>query len=351
MSRLLQFVPTLEPGAVGAHALELARLCDELGVETAIYAEHVREPWSDRGRDYRSYRGRPGDVLLYHVAIGSNVADFVRDRSETLVVDHHNITPASYFAAWEPAVVHGISWGRRQLADLAPRTTLGVADSGFNQRELDDLGYARTATAPILLDTSTFDRSVDPQAVELLRRTGPVWLFVGRVAPHKAQHDLVKAFWAFRSTYAPDAVLRIVGGSSSDRYVEALRDLVGALQLEDAVELCGSVSDAELGAHYAAADVFVCLSDHEGFCVPLLEAMHHGVPIVAHAATAVPETLGRSGLLLPGKGAAVVAAAVQRVLTDDALRGAVVAAGRQRLRDFSLDAARRRWREVLEPLL
>ena len=351
MTRLLQFVPTLEPGAVGAHTLELARLCDDMGVEHEVYAEHVREPWSDRGRDYRSYRGRAGDVLLYHVAIGSNVADFVRERTETLVVDHHNITPASFFAAWEPAVVHGISWGRKQLGDLAPRTTLGIADSGFNQRELDALGYASTVTAPILLDTSTFDRAVDPNAVERLRRPAPVWLFVGRVAPHKAQHDVIKAFWAYRSTYAPDAVLRIVGGSSSDRYVDALRDLVAALQLEDAVELCGSVSDAELAAHYEAADVFVCLSDHEGFCVPLLESMHHGVPIVAYAATAVPETLGAGGVLLPGKGAAVVAAAVQRVLTDDALRDAVVAAGRRRLEDFSLDATRRRWREVLEPLL
>jgi glycosyltransferase involved in cell wall biosynthesis len=224
-ARLLQFVPTLEPGAVGAHALELGRLCGEMGVETEVFAEHVREPWSGRGRDFREYgrgvRARPDDVLLYHVAIGSTVADFVAGRPERLAVDHHNITPAAFFAPWEPAVMHGISWGRNQLAELASRTTLGVADSDFNRGELDQLGYERTATAPILLDTSTFDRDADPAALDRLTHDGPVWLFVGRVAPHKAQHDLIKAFWAYRAAYEPTAVLRVVGSSSSDRYVDA----------------------------------------------------------------------------------------------------------------------------------
>jgi glycosyltransferase involved in cell wall biosynthesis len=348
VTRLLQFVPTLEAGAIGAHTLEIARLCDDLGVDNAVYTEHDR---LGGALDYRGYKGRPGDVLLYHVAIGSNVADFVRQRPEPLVVDHHNITPASFFAPWEPPVVHGISWGRKQLAELADRCHLGLADSDFNRGELDHLGYARTATAPILLDTSTFEREVDDAAVERLRHDGTVWLFVGRVAPHKAQHDLVKAFWAYRAAYDPDAQLRIVGGSSSPSYSDALWETVVALHLDDAVVVTGSVSDAELAAHYRSADAFVCLSEHEGFCVPLLEAMHHRLPIVAFASTAVPETLAGSGLVLPSKGAGTVATGVHRVLTDGSLRDRLVAAGRRRLDDFSLERTRLVWREALEPVL
>lgn len=355
MTALHQFTPTLEPGAVGAHTLEVKRLCDELGIPSTIFAGNTREVWAGKGQDHRDYGrsvpARPGDVLLYHVAIGSPVADFVAARPEPLVVDHHNITPASYFADWEPDVVHGIAWGRNQLAALAARTTLGLADSGFNRGELDQLGYGRTAVAPILLDTTQFERTVDEAALARLAGTGTAWLFVGRVAPHKCQHDLIKAFSAYRRVYDPTAVLRIVGASSSDRYVDALRGLVRALQLEDAVDLVGGVSDGELAAHYRAADVFVCLSEHEGFCVPLLEAMHHRLPIVAFASTAVPETLGAGGLCLPGKSPATVAAAVDRVTADAGLRASLVAAGTRRLADFDLSVTRQTWRQAIESVV
>ena len=347
-----QFVPTLEPGAVGAHVLEIKRLCDELGIASHTFAEHVRDPWGQHGRDFRDYgRAVPAqadDVLLYHVAIGSVVADFVLARPERLVVDHHNITPASWFASWEPAVVHGIAWGRNQLAQLASRSSLGLADSAFNQRELDELGYVRTGVAPILLDTAQFDREIDADTLERLRVPGTVWLFVGRVAPHKCQHDLIQAFSVYRRVYDPDAVLRIVGRSSSDHYLAALRELIAALDLEGAVELLDDVDGDELPAHYRAADVFVCLSEHEGFCVPLLEAMHHSLPVVAYASTAVPETLGDGGVCLPGKSPTTVAAAVHRVVDDPVLRAGLAAAGVVRLADFDLAVTRRTWTAALE---
>jgi glycosyltransferase involved in cell wall biosynthesis len=346
-----QFVPTLEPGAVGQHLLEVQRLCRELGVASEVFTEFVAPPMRGLGRDFREYRGAAGDVLLYHVAIGSPVGDFVAARPEPLVVDHHNITPAAYYLDWEPPVVHGIAWGRSQLAALAPRTTLGLADSGFNRSELDALGYRRTQVAPILLDTSTFDREIDEAAVDRLAHAGAAWLFVGRLAPNKCQHDLIKAFAAYRRVYDPAAVLRIVGGSSSDRYLDALQRLVRGLHLQGAVELTGGVSDAELAAHYRSADVFVCVSEHEGFCVPLLEAMHHGVPIVAYGAAAVPETLGAGGLCLPTKAPTTVAAAVDRVLGDRALRAQLVAAGRARLDDFALARSRATWRTAIEEVL
>jgi glycosyltransferase involved in cell wall biosynthesis len=351
VSALHQFVPVLEPGAIGAHALEVQRLCRDLGLASEIYADGMHPAWPGRSQPLKAYRGAPGDTLLYHVAIGSPVADFVAGRAEPLVVDHHNITPAEFFAEWEPPVVHGIAWGRHQLAELAGRATAGLADSDFNRGELDDLGYPRTRTAPILLDTSQFERDVDEAALARLSHTGTAWLFVGRVSPHKCQHDVIKAFAAYRRVYDPGAVLRIVGGSSSDRYVAALHRLVDGLGLAGAVELAGGVSDGELAAHYRSADVFVCLSEHEGFCVPLLEAWHHQVPIVAYSSTAVPETLGAGGLCLPGKSASTVAAAVHKVASEPALRAALVSAGTTRLADFDLAGTRATWRSAIESVV
>jgi glycosyltransferase involved in cell wall biosynthesis len=349
--RVLQFVPTLEPGAVGAHLLQVRRLLEDKGVTTESYTEHLRPAMAGRAVDFRSYRARKDDLILYHVAIGSPVADFVRDQPATLALDHHNITPPHFWAGWEPHVVGATAWARNQLAELAGRTALGLADSAFNEQELVELGCHRTAVAPILLDLDAFDRVADESAVDRLRRDGTVWLFVGRVAPNKAQHDLVKAFAVYRRVYDPDAVLRIVGGSSSDAYSAAIGKLVSALGLERAVDVTGSVDEAELAAHYAAADVFVCVSEHEGFCVPLLEAMHHGVPIVAHGTTAVGETLAGGGIVLPGKAPSLVAAAVARVHQDPELRESMVVAGRRRLADFSLERTRARFWAAIEPVL
>nr|MDP9332102.1 glycosyltransferase [Actinomycetota bacterium] len=177
---------------------------------------------------------------------------------------------------------------------------------------------------------------------------GVDWLFVGRLAPNKAQHDIVKAFAADRHLYDDRARLHLVGASSSHRYETALSDFVEALGLGDAVQIAGPVSAAALTAHYETADVYVIASEHEGFCVPLLEAMHHRVPIVAYSAAAVPETVGDAGLLLDAKDAYTVATAVHRVVTDNELRAQLIEAGIERLREFDIAKSRRKLLDAIE---
>ena len=350
MTAVHHFVATYEPGAIGGHIVEVQRLCHELGWGSEVFTEHLR---GLPGRHYRDYDriARPDDVLLYHTAIGTPVSDYVQERTERVVVDHHNLTPVAHFAAWEPGMVHGLAWGRAQLAAMSSRATLAIADSSYNESELHDLGYTHTAVVPILMDLAQLERECDQREAERLASEGPAWLFVGRIAPNKAHHDLIKAFAAYRRVYDGSAVLRITGGSASDRYVDALKAFVSALQLDDAVTFVGSVSDAVLAAHYRAAAVYVSLSDHEGFCVPLLEAMHNELPVVAYASSAVPETLGAGGLCLTSKEPTRVAAAVHRVLRDDAVRSAMVAAGRTQLARFDLPVTRQRMVDALTPLV
>jgi glycosyltransferase involved in cell wall biosynthesis len=215
-------------------------------------------------------------------------------------------------------------------------------------------GFAPTAVVPVMVDVARGAGVVDERLRDELRATklGADWVFVGRVAPNKAHHDLVKAFACYRRWFDGNARLWLVGGESSALYRAALGRLVDDAGLASAVTFTGSVSDAQLGAYYEAADAFVCASRHEGFCVPVLEAMAHGVPVIARAATAVPETVGAAGVLVPEDAPVThLAAAAWRVLADPATRDALVAAGHRRVDHFSLEHTRARLLDVITALL
>jgi len=235
--------------------------------------------------------------------------------------------------------------GRHQLEDLAPVTAGAFADSRFNQAELVAAGYDPTAVVPIMVDVTRGVGVVDTRLRDELRATkrSADWLFVGRLAPNKAQHQVIKAFACYRRAYDPLSRLWLVGGETSAQYRAALARYANEVGLSDAIMFSGSVDDAQLGAYYDAADVFVCLSQHEGFLVPVLEAMAHGVPVVALATGAVPETVREAGVLLDGSASVVeVAAAVHRVLSDRPVRDALIETGRERVEYFSVARGRAR---------
>jgi glycosyltransferase involved in cell wall biosynthesis len=336
-----QVLPIVEPGAVGAHARAAREILRAAGHDSELFTPLVHPEAASWGAhtldDYRRH-ARPGDRLVYQLAIGSTAADFVLGRPEPLVVNSHNLTPLRFLAGWDPVGAHGVAWGRSQLRSLAERAVLGIGVSRYNEAELVEAGFARTAAVPYLLDLRSFDVEPDPATTRHLAatRTTHEWLFVGRLAPNKAQHDVIKAFAAFRRFHDADARLHLLGGGRDAPFGVALASFVDALGLHDAVVMTGAVTPSALAAHYRAADVLVVLSEHEGFCVPVLEAMHHGVPVVAFRAAAVPETLGDAGLLLDAKDPCTVAAAVARVRADTALRSRLVAAGHARLPHFDI---------------
>jgi glycosyltransferase involved in cell wall biosynthesis len=328
-----QFTPILEPGAVGAHTLLARQALRDAGHESEIFAAEVAPALAREGAHrVHAYRGG-ADVIVYQMAIGAVVADELVRRAEPLVVNYHNLTPVRYLTGWDDSAVQGVAWGRSQLRELARRGALGLAVSQYNEAELIDAGFARTAVVPVLFETSA-PRLASPRPGR--DNGGATWLFVGRIAAHKAQHDIVKAFAAYRAVHDPAARLHLVGGGVDSTYGRTLRRFVHELDLDEAMSMPGSVTPAELGAFYDAADVFVVCSDHEGFCVPLIEAMYHDVPIVAYAAAAIPETLGDAGLLLDTKDPWTVAAAAHRVVNDASVRQHLRNAGRARIHEFDL---------------
>ncbi|MHB8287711.1 MAG: glycosyltransferase family 4 protein [Acidimicrobiales bacterium] len=342
-----QFLATLLPGdATGQHAFGIRRCLRDAGWRSEIFAEAVHDDLVGEARYFTDYAATasPGDVLIYQMTTATPVSAFLAARKEPLIVDYHNITPPELYEPWEPAVAQRNRYAREELAQLAQRSAVGVGDSEFNRSELEDVGFKRTGVLPLLIDLNRLDAADTEALAELQRHKlsgGTDLLFVGRLVPNKAQHDLVKALWVYRRYFDPDARLWLLGRPSCAPYASALASLVADLGLGDAVQFRLEASDAVLAAYYRAADLFVCASEHEGFCIPILEAMHSKLPVVAYASSAIPETLQDAGVLLESKSAAMMAAAFDYICSRrKEFLSALEPAMRARVDAFSIERAK-----------
>jgi glycosyltransferase involved in cell wall biosynthesis len=339
-----QFVPTLNPhDATGTHTLMVRDILRRAGWRSDIFAEAIHDDLASEAYKHWMYpeHAAEGDVALYQFTTSSAVAGYLLEHGLPLILDSHNFTAPVLFAGWEPHNVGRAARAADDLAELAPRALLGLADSSFNARGLRRAGCRRTAVVPVLADydrvTTTPDARVAAELTALKASGGADLVFVGRVVPSKAQHELVKVLWAYRRLYDPEARLHLLGGTSSYAYSKSLRDFADDLGLTAAVRIVGEVSDGALAAYFGAADAFVSLSLHEGFGVPLVEAMTAGVPIVTRDAGAVTETVDGAALVLESVEPSYVAAAIRRVCTDERLRRSLAERGRRRAAELQGD--------------
>ncbi len=332
--RVPQLLAALSYGdAIGNEALAIQHHLRAAGYESDIFAENVHPRMARLARPLHEYRevSSPETVCLFHFSIGSAAGRMVFGAPDRLVSIYHNITPAEFFLGFHPHLAGLCYHGRRELLAFAPRTALALGDSEFNRRELQAAGYRRTEVLPIVLDLDRYRKPASPVVRDLFGDRRKNLLFVGRIIPNKKIEDLLQVFAVYQRYLEPRSRLLLVGEYRGfERYQRRLRERVEALRLDNVV-FAGHVDDDDLRAYYSVADLFLCLSEHEGFCVPLVEAMNFGVPVLAFDAGAVAETLRGGGVLLKEKRPEVVAELVHRVLTDAALRSAVMATQEQAL--------------------
>jgi L-malate glycosyltransferase len=312
--------------AIGNEALAIQRHLRAAGHESDIFAELVHPRVAHLARPLREYGevSSPDTVCLYHFSICSASGRLAHSAPHRLVVVYHNITPARFFLGFHPHLAGLCHHGRRELAAFAPRADLGLGDSEFNRRELAAAGFRRTAVLPIVLDLPLYDRPPSPVVRKRFDDGRVNVLFVGRIIPNKRIEDLIRSFAAFQRWLQPRSRLLLVGDSRGfERYLGRLRELVDDLGAAEVV-FTGQVDDDELYAYYRLADAFLCLSEHEGFCVPLQEAMHFQLPVIAFDAGAVRETLHGGGILLQDKRPELVAELLDRVTHGGPLRRAVL---------------------------
>lgn len=352
--RIHQWVPAAHRGdAIGDSARTVRGLLRGMGHDSDIFAITIDDELRGDVLPFTAPDATRGDVTIFHFALPSPMTEGFAALSGTKILQYHNITPAAFFAAYDPGLFRLAAVGRRELATLAGRVDLALGDSEFNRQELESLGFARTGVMPIAVNTERITSAPPRPALERILSDGLInILFVGRIVPNKKIEDHIRLAEMYKRYI--DSYYRFIFVGRHDglpRYYAQVRALIEEYEmLPDRFWFTGPVPDEDLAAFYRWADAYVSLSEHEGFCVPLVEAMAADVPIVAYAAGAVPETLGGAGLLFAPKDLEVAAELLGSVVYDRDVRARVIEGQRRRLMDFAPPRIEQQLRRVLESL-
>ena len=335
-----QLVHTLSYGdAISTEVLALQRALRSLGYESDIFAigEHVR--LLGRSRPFGEIAHVGEADLILHYSLGSPLNEvysaWARGR-RTLV--YHNITPARWFAGVNARVARDIEQGLLELPELCRASDALWADSPFNAQELQALGF-RAEVLDLLVDPERWERPRNEDVYRTVRASAAVnILHVGRLAPNKCVEDILKAFHYLHRHIVKDSRLWLVGiDTDTELYSFALREMAARLGIGHVVEFSGCLSDEGVRGMYEASSAYICMSEHEGFCLPIIEAMHFGLPVVAYAAGAVPHTVGDGGVVVHEKRHEEIGQLLHDISLPGQLRESVIALGRKRVLNFNGD--------------
>ena len=341
--------------AISNEAALFRRIFREWGYRSEIYCD-PRNTSRDRIGDIRDIHNatqeiRPEDLVLLHLSIGSIANEVFPLLPCHKALLYHNITPDAYFRFINPETAGHLRRGREQTAALAGVATVNLADSAFNAAELHEAGYQDVGVLPIVIDNDLL--MTKPNAQVATRRKDGMHniIFVGRCSPNKKIEDLIRTFAWYQKNITPLCRFTQIGSKAgTERYHAMLLAMCKELQVRN-FHFTGSVSQSDLNAYYQSADAFLCMSEHEGFCIPLLEAMAYDVPVVACSDAAVPETMDHAGIILTERRCDIAAEALHRVITDHPLRIGVLAAQRARLDRYRQRDLPSELRSALQPVL
>lgn len=335
--RIIQMIPTLAFGdAIGNNTLALDMTLREAGYETIIYAENVDGKIQNNYiKPIESYEYKAEDILVYHMSTGTNLNYKISEYPCKRIIIYHNVTPPHFFKKYSPLHEKACADGLRAAKYLAKKADMCFADSNYNKMDLIEMGYkCPIEVLPILIAFDDYKKEPDKK---IIKKYDDEWvniIFTGRVVPNKCPQDVIAAFYYYKKYIQPKSRLFLVGRYDvTPGYKEQLTEYVNKLGVED-VHFTGRVRFDEILAYYKIADVFLCMSEHEGFCVPLVEAMFFDVPIIAYDSSAIGDTLSGSGLLLKDKDPQIVAEAIQMVMSNRGLRQQLINGQRDRLKDF-----------------
>ncbi|HVH58326.1 MAG TPA: glycosyltransferase family 4 protein [Vicinamibacterales bacterium] len=346
-----QWVPAAHKGdAIGDSARKVRDMLRAAGHEADLFALTIDEALQGDVRPFADPAARGGHLTIFHFALPSPMTEAFASLRGRRVLQYHNITPAAFFAPYDPGLFRLAALGRSELKTLVGRVDLALGDSEFNRSELEEMGFAPTGVLPIAVDTERITRAARRPALEQILSDGLInILFVGRIVPNKKIEDHIRLGEIYKRY--TDNYYRFIFVGRYDgvpRYYAQVRALVSEFQmLPDRVWFTGPVPDDDLAAFYRWADVYVSLSEHEGFCVPIVEAMAADVPVLAYAAGAVPETLGGAGVLFSPKDLELAAEAMAMLVYDRPFRDSVIAGQRRRLEGFSPSRLQSRLGELI----
>ena len=325
----------MSPGtAVCNDALSIRDLLKTHGYRTEVFAEYINPCFKNEVKYFRDLKPSSKDIVLYHYCIGTKEIDNYVNLSGKKTMIYHNITPHGFFEGYSEELVGSLRKARKDLQKLLPITDRAIADSEYSRKELLEAGFKKTAVLPIIVD---FEKYAKVPQRRMFEDDLTNFLFVGRLAPNKKIENVIKVFYYYQKCINPKSRLVILGSYREielRKYYYLLRGLTEKLGLSNVV-FTNDVKFEEMVNYYREADLFITMSEHEGFCVPLLESMYFGVPIVAHNATAIPDTLGSAGVLVNQKKYLEIAKIAGQIIENETLRSKIVEGQYKRLKDFS----------------
>jgi glycosyltransferase involved in cell wall biosynthesis len=345
-----QILPTLSQGdAIGNEVRLMQSLFREWGYTSHIFAENIHpETTAFYVKEYEKY-SHEDNILVYHYSIGSSITEFFKTLPDKKILIYHNITPPEYFIGINEGLFKLLKDGRDSLPSLIPFVELAIGDSEYNRQELEKMGFSPTTVLPILIDFDTYHRF----NITLVQKYTDDYvniLFVGRISPNKKQENILKIFYYYKSINSKSRLFLVGGYNGCERYLDQLRDIVKKLQLSDVV-FTGSVPFEDLISYYKIADVFLCMSEHEGFCIPLVESMFFNIPIIAYNSTAVPQTLKNSGILVNEKQYDEIAELINLITEDNNLKRKIIEQQKIRHYEFMFENNKKKFRQIIYNLI
>ena len=339
--------------AISNYALEIRSVLKAWGCKSEIYAQYIDPKLSRFARVYHEYEkvssGR--NILIFHFSIGSEISQFVKNLPDKKILIYHNITPPTFFSGVNDTIAHLLKCGREELAGCHNRVDLALGDSEYNRKELIKLGFKRTGVLPIMIDYDKYAQEPDYKVLNEFRDNYINLIFVGRISPNKKQEDLIKIFYYFNKYISPNSRLFLIGSyEGTEKYFMQLKEFAKKLNLKD-VYFTGQVEFKELLAYYKLADLFISMSEHEGFCVPLLESMYFGIPIIAYNSSAIPYTLSGTGVLVNEKKYEEIAELAYILINDRDINGKIIEKQRLQLERFEKAKIEKMLKEYIEMVI
>lgn len=351
--KIHQLLPCLRHGdAIGNHTLEIQRILRSWGHESLVFADDIHADMRPFAKSYKKLKGRSlkNAILIYHFSVGSPISDIVKDLQNKKLLIYHNITPGEFLRGYDDYIRDVLDRGRNELRHFAALCDFALGDSEFNRQELEAFGFPKTGVLPIILDFEKYNRAPDQNVINRYNDGAKNILFVGRLVPNKCQEDVIQAFYMYKRYIQPKSRLFLIGLGGIERYDLMLDAFIRKLQLED-VYLTGKVTDEELAAYYQIADLMLCMSEHEGFNVPLVEAMHAGIPILAYNAASIPYTLGGAGVMINEKRYDDIAEMMDLLIEDQPFREKILHCQQQRLAYFARPRLEQLLKSYIEELI
>lgn len=353
--RIIQLVSSLNYGdAVGNEVVAFKRTLQEQGYATEIYANSIHKKISPETA--KLYKDMPPlnehDLVIYHFASECDISKDLKKFPCKVVLRYHNVTPPEFFSGYDVNAEKATANGLRQVKEIRPYIDFCLPVSKFNMDDLKAMGYTcPMEVLPILIRFDDYAQEPDQSVIDKYTADGRTnLLFVGRMAPNKKVEDVVSAFAAYKEKYDKTARLFLVGSfQEEDKYYQQLQKHIKKLGVEDVI-FPGHISFAAILSYYCIADVFLCMSEHEGFCVPLVEAMYFDVPVVAYDKCAVPDTLGHSGVVVPKKDYDQIAQVIHKIVSDEDVKERMIGRQNTRLKDFDLAKLKIQFTKLIEKL-